>query len=348
MNLSRMHRWTRDLIALDSVTGKEAVVTDYLSQELPKRGWVVQSLPVAEDRVNLLAKFEDAAPEILFNTHIDTVPGVYGPEEDAERFYGRGACDTKGILAAMLEALEDARDDGMRSLGLLLVVGEERDHIGARCAGADPQLTVPRVLVVGEPTENRFLTSQKGVMSGTLVATGKEGHSGYPECFDSAVSKLIPALQALQQASWLAAASSKGTTLNISLLSGGDAFNKVPGRASASLMFRLSEPATKIRVQTEECLQDFEVQLCWDDFHSECISHLNYLSGQPTGVAAFNTDISYFGWETERCYLLGPGSILQAHRDLIAGDLMAGEWMSKRSQEEGVARYLNLLRFENQ
>ena len=241
MQFDRMRRWTRDLIAIDSVTGREGELAAFLARELPARGWTIRELPVQGTRRNLLASFDTEQPRICFNTHLDTVPEAYGPDEDSERLYGRGACDTKGILAAMLEALEEARGQGVEGLGLLLVVGEETDHVGAKAAGE--AMLEPEVLIVGEPTENKFLRAQKGLLTARLTAGGIEGHSGYPEVCDSAVDRLLPALEALRSASWLKQHSDAGTTLNISLLQGGDAFNKVPGTASASLMYRLSEPA---------------------------------------------------------------------------------------------------------
>lgn len=361
MQFDRMRRWTRDLIAIDSVTGREAELAAFLARELPARGWTVRELPVAGTRRNLLASFETEQPRICFNTHLDTVPEAYGPHEDTERLYGRGACDTKGILASMLEALESARADGVEGLGLLLVVGEETDHIGAIAAGE--QMLEPEVLVVGEPTENKFLRAQKGLLTGRLTAGGIEGHSGYPEVCDSAVDRLLPALEILRKADWLHRHSDNGTTLNISLLSGGEAFNKVPGLASASLMYRLSEPASAIMARVEESLADLGVRvqdaLVDDpgqaeagelvlDWHgaaaSDPVAPIDVLPDHPCAVAAFGTDLPYFGWEPQQRYLVGPGSILQAHKDPVGGDRMRGEWIDKNAQEAGARLYRELIR----
>jgi len=349
MDFERMRRLTRELIAIDSVTGREAAVAGFLAEGLGQRGWKVRLSEAAPGRPNLLAVFEEGSPRILFNTHLDTVPEAYGPEEDEERIYGRGACDTKGILAAMLEALEDARGAGARGLGLLLVAGEERDHVGALAAGKDPALEAPEILVVGEPTRNRFLTAQKGLLSARLEARGREGHSGYPEEFDSAVEKLIPALEVLRTAPFLVRRSAEGTTVNVSLLRGGDAFNKVAASASAMLLFRLAEPAADLIPKVEVLLARVspEVRIRWERGQAcDPIPAIDALSGFPTGVAAFGTDLSYFGWNPVRRYLAGPGSILQAHRDPAPGDPQAGEWILKREQEEGARLYRELLRRE--
>jgi acetylornithine deacetylase/succinyl-diaminopimelate desuccinylase-like protein len=342
-----MRRWTRDLVAIDSVTGREGALADWLAGELPGRGWQVRVMPVAEGRRNLLCTFDGGTPRLLFNTHLDTVPDAYGPEEDSNRLYGRGTCDTKGILAAMLEAMESARDDGVSGLGLLLVVGEEFDHLGAKAAGE--LLPEPEVLIVGEPTENHFLRAQKGLLTARLVAQGAEGHSGYPERFDSAVDKLLPVLEALRRAPWLASSSADGTTLNISILEGGNAYNKVPGTAAASLMYRLAQPAAQIIQLAEECLAACPgkadgLQLEW---HREAacdpIDSIDVLDGHACAVAAFGTDMSYFNWQPQKKFLVGPGSILQAHRDVIGGDRLGGEWIEKSAQEQGARLYRELI-----
>lgn len=346
IDAQRMRRLTRELIAIDSVTGREAEIGAFLAEHLRSRGWEVEVLPVSGRRSNLLATVAGESARILFNTHLDTVPEAYGPEEDAERIYGRGACDTKGILAAMLEALEDARERGQEGLGLLLVVGEERDHLGARHAGSCGRIEAPEVLVVGEPTENRFLSSQKGILSARLRTRGREGHSGYPERCDSAVEKLLPALEALCAEPWPARSSEEGTTVNISLLRGGEAFNKVPSEASAVLLFRLAEPVAEARDRAQALLLGAspELEIVWEEeMASAPLTGLDSLPGHPTGVAAFNTDLPYFGWSACRRFLVGPGSIHQAHRDPVGGDRMAGEWIEKARQEEGARLYRRLL-----
>lgn len=361
MDFDRMRAWTRELIAIDSVTGREGELASWLARELPARGWQVRELPVAGARRNLLASFDTETPRLMFNTHLDTVPEAYGPDEDSNRLYGRGACDTKGILAAMLEAMEAARAEGTQGLGLLLVVGEETDHIGAKAAGL--ALPEPDVLIVGEPTDNKFIRAQKGLLTARLTAGGIEGHSGYPEICDSAVERLLPALEALRTAPWLRQQSDAGTTLNISLLTGGDAFNKVPGLASASLMYRLAEPAKTVIHRVEEVLAEHGVRMRTTevddpgeaeagelvlDWHraaaSDPVEPIDVLPDHPCSVAAFGTDLPYFEWQPQQRFLVGPGNILQAHKDPIGGDRMRGEWIDKASQEAGARLYRELIR----
>ena len=354
MNLARMHKLTRDLIAIDSVSGNEEAVTQFLQTVLRGLGMRVRPLPVSAERCNLLAGWDEPV-RVLFNTHVDTVPPQYGPHEDDERIYGRGACDTHGILAAQLEALLDLHEAGHTGLGLLLVVGEETSHDGARAAATSPELAEPEVLIVGEPTQNKLMTYQKGRLKGDLFAYGVEGHSGYPEHCDSAVEKLVRALEALWRAPWLARHSEQGTTVNVTIKQGGPVDNQVPGVAQARLVFRCAEPCAEVRRRTARLVEEVAAtlstppgdrphfELLWDPAENDPITHLATLPGFETGTAAYNTDIAYFGWHRARTFLVGPGSILQAHKDLRAGDWLGGEWISKQEQVEGVAVYKKLV-----
>lgn len=356
MQIDRMQRLTSELIAIDSVTGREAEIADFLRAHLSTLGFWVEMFPVAGERRNLLAGFEEGMPAILFNTHIDTVPRQYGPREDDGRIYGRGACDTHGVLAAQLEALCDLRDAGVRGIGILLVVGEETTHDGALHAAACARIIEPDALIVGEPTGNKLMTSQKGRLKAELVVRGVAGHSGYPELFDSAVEKLCFFVQRLRQAPWLASDSARGTTANVTIQEGGAAANQVPATARATFMFRCAEPCAKVRRAFERTLQEARAdlklppelsahyELRWDAAANDPVTNLATLPGFDTATAAYNTDIAYFGWNKARTFLLGPGSILQAHRDLRNDDWLSGEWISKQEQIEGVELYKRLVR----
>ncbi len=346
---------TRELIAIDSVTGNEKALTLFLVDELRRRGMQVETFEVGNGRRNILARFEAASPKILFNTHVDTVPEQYGPHEDEERIYGRGACDTHGVLAAQLEAMHDLYAQGVAGLGILLVVGEETTHDGALSAARNPEIKPPEILIVGEPTENKLMTSQKGRLKAELVVTGKAGHSGYPEKFDSAVEKLIFFISRLLDAPWIANDSQAGTTVNVIILEGGSADNQVPGLARAKLMFRCAEgyEEVKRKVLATFAAANAELpvsstpeehcELLWDPAANDPVTSLATLAGFDTRAAAYNTDIAYFGWPNTRTFLLGPGSILQAHRDLNGDNWLDGEWILKQEQITGVEVYKRLV-----
>jgi len=352
MNIPRMQKLTKDLIAIDSVTGNESEIIDFLCRELSQRNYLVQTFEVEGTRRNILATFEVAPPRILFNTHLDTVPVQYGPFEDENKIYGRGACDTHGILAAQLEALEVLQKLGVSGLGLLLVVGEETTHDGAIQAGKE--VPAPEFLIVGEPTENKLMSFQKGRLKADLTVFGVEGHSGYPEKFESSLQKMNFFLSEIWSTDWLAHRSENGTTVNVTMQNTPTFDNQVPALTKVRLMFRCAESCKEVQRKLEKTLSEAEQKLYsslsgknydlqWLQGSSEPVTNLQALPGFATGVASYNTDIQYFGWSDSKTFLVGPGSILQAHRDLRNGDWQPGEWIDKNEQIAGVELYKALV-----
>ena len=129
---------TRRLIDIESITPNERAVGDFLCDELRRRGFEARKMPVEGARANVLAAWPGhERPEIVFSTHMDTVPPFIASSEDDSRIYGRGSCDAKGIIAAQILAAEKLRGAGVYA-GLLFLVGEERDSIGAKCCPATP------------------------------------------------------------------------------------------------------------------------------------------------------------------------------------------------------------------
>src|SRR5580698_1775156 len=147
---------TRDLIDIESITYNEGAVGIYLAEFLARRGFTVERTPVEQpgeskfkgERFNVYAGVADQTPDVVFSTHMDTVPPFIPSSEDGEYIYGRGACDAKGIIAAQIAAAERLRDAGIK-VGLLFVVGEERDSAGAVIANQFPRGS--RFLINGEP-----------------------------------------------------------------------------------------------------------------------------------------------------------------------------------------------------
>ncbi len=152
--------FTRQLVDIESTTGNEGRVADFLHRELSRLGYRASKMPVEGERCNVFATSpQQARPEIVFSTHMDTVPPFIPSSEDDTRIYGRGACDAKGIIAAQIAAAERLRQEGIY-VGLLFVVGEEKDSLGAKVA--NQQSPGSKFLVNGEPTENRMASASKG------------------------------------------------------------------------------------------------------------------------------------------------------------------------------------------
>src|SRR5689334_16807856 len=174
---------TRRLIDIESTTGSERAVGEFLQNELAHRGWAAQRMEVEADRFNVVATAPGARPQIFFSTHMDTVPPFIPSSEDEERIWGRGSCDAKGIIATQITAAEKLRAAGVH-VGLLFLVGEERDSLGAKVANEQP--VGARFLINGEPTENRLAVASKGTLRVEVIARGKMAHSAYPELGESA------------------------------------------------------------------------------------------------------------------------------------------------------------------
>ncbi|RMF57005.1 MAG: M20/M25/M40 family metallo-hydrolase, partial [Calditrichaeota bacterium] len=128
-----LYQLTEKLISIPSVTEQEAQLAEFVSDFLQARGFHVQLQQVTAARQNLLAT-AGAVPKVILCTHLDTVPPFIPFSQDERFLYGRGACDAKGAMAAMLQAALRLRDEGQRDFGLLFVVGEEGDSIGAKRA----------------------------------------------------------------------------------------------------------------------------------------------------------------------------------------------------------------------
>src|SRR6185295_6030088 len=155
-----------------------------------RTGGHVERIEVEPHRYNVLAYWD--APVVTLSTHIDTVPPFFASREDAEFIWGRGACDTKGIIASMLFAADALLSESHRNITPLFVVGEERNSAGAFAASRDPRGS--RFIINGEPTENKLALGSKGALRYEVIASGRMAHSAYPELGESAIEKLLDAL----------------------------------------------------------------------------------------------------------------------------------------------------------
>ena len=155
---------TRALVDIDSTTGREGACARWLSDYLRSLGYTIVEQPVEGDRFNILATYD--RPRVTFSTHFDCVPPFFPSRVEGDRLYGRGACDAKGILAAQIVAAQRLKQAGIRDVGLLFVVGEERGSDGALAANTLAAKTLeggPSYLVNGEPTDNRLGIATRGV-----------------------------------------------------------------------------------------------------------------------------------------------------------------------------------------
>jgi acetylornithine deacetylase len=324
---------TRQLVDIESITGNESAVGNYLYGELCRLGYQTKKMPVEGDRFNVYATSPDhPQPAIVFSTHMDTVPPFIPSSEDEGSIYGRGSCDAKGIIAAQVAATERLRSQGVH-VGLLFVVGEERDSLSAQVANqfaASSHGPGSRYLVNGEPTENRLALASKGTLRVEVTAKGRMAHSAYPELGESAIDKLLPALARLRAMPLPSDPKVGPCTLNIGLIEGGRAPNVIPDYAHADLLYRLIGPSDDLRRQIlaaagGQVEVTFPLELPF--------LRLQTVNELPTMIAAFTTDIPKLtNWGQP--LLIGPGSIHVAHTE--------GEYIEKRQLHEAIDLYCKI------
>lgn len=319
---------TRQLVDIESITGNEAAAGDFLARHLSSLGYVVERMPVTDKRFNVWAAPPNVpSPAVVFSTHVDTVPPFLPSSEDADNIYGRGACDAKGIIAAQIFAAEQLRASGMPA-GLLFVVGEERDSLGAMVANQNARSA--RFLINGEPTDSRLALASKGSLRVEVTATGKMAHSAYPELGESAIDKLLDALQSLRAMTLPTNPDIGPSTLNIGIIEGGRATNVIPDFARAQLLFRLVAPSESLRREIVTAVGarakvDFVLDIAYQRFRT--------VPDFETMTASFTTDIPKLSKWGEPL-LLGPGSILVAHTER--------EFISKNELRSAVDLYVRL------
>jgi acetylornithine deacetylase len=305
---------TRALVDIESITENEgpvaAYLLDYVSKLAARTGGSAERMDVEGARFNVLASWGE--PRVTMSTHMDTVPPFFPSREDGEFIWGRGACDAKGLIAAMVAAAEQLRGEGVSDFAMLFVVGEERNSAGAYAAvKAARGLRYPfKYLINGEPTESKMAIASKGILRYELVARGKMAHSAYPELGDSAIEKLLDALEAIRRIELPRDPQLGETTVNIGTISGGRAPNVIPDAAKAEIMIRLVGDVQPVRDLFTRAVGGRAglVEIL-------TIPPIRFatVDGLPTSVVSFATDVPVFGTAWGQPLLFGPGSIHVAH-----------------------------------
>jgi acetylornithine deacetylase len=323
---------TRALVDIESVTGNEGPVGDYLFAHLSSLAAAhdgqVERMEVEPGRFNVFAHWGES--RVTLSTHMDTVPPPLPWREDDQFVHGRGSCDAKGIIAAMISAAERLLKAGTRGFGVLFVVGEERNSAGAMVAARNPRGS--RYLINGEPTDNRLVLGSKGALRFEIVAHGRMAHSAYPELGHSAIHSLLDALEHIRRIPLPKDPLLGATTLNVGTIAGGRAPNVVADFAQAEILFRIVGDPEPLRIAVAEAARGrAEVR------EVICIPavRLAAIEGFETSVVSFATDIPAFNGSWGEPCLIGPGSIHVAHTDQ--------ERVAKRELTEAVGVYERLV-----
>lgn len=300
-----------DMLEFDSTSSKEAEFAGFLECRLATDRCSVERFDVGDGTANLL--FSWGTPEIMFCTHLDTVPPYIPPviekAEDGDIVIkGRGSCDAKGQIFAMYNACLELEKEGCSGFGLLLLSGEETGSFGARhFSRSHPG---GRCVIVGEPTDNRMISASKGTKSFEVTIRGKSCHSGYPQYGESAVIKFIDFVNRLNDTVFDNDPILESTTWNIGKLGSQNPQNILSDRLDFRIYFRttFSSDGQVCRYMDSQRSEDIEIKPFGGDTPSSYLT----LDGFETGTVAFGSDAPQLKNFKEKI-LYGPGSILVAH-----------------------------------
>ncbi|MDE3261319.1 MAG: M20/M25/M40 family metallo-hydrolase [Acidobacteriota bacterium] len=326
-----LFRYLREIVDIPSVTGDEGAVAERVAADLEAIGLDVECDEAAPGRPNLIARAGQGPTRLWYCTHLDTVPPFFASSETATHVAGRGSCDAKGILAAMLFAARRLREDGISGFGMAFTVGEEVDsagaiHLEARGPGGPAEGVH---LVCGEPTEGLMASGHKGTLRVRIRARGKAAHSAYPEAGDSAVHRLLATIAHLQSLDWGKSEVLGAATLNVGVISGGVAGNVLAPAAEATLYWRLVGEAGPARRRLEAIL-GADDNLSYEHVGQNDAVLCRTLPGFAVAPMSYSTDIPFMpSWGTP--LLIGPGSIHDAHT--------AHEHVLKRDLVDAVGYY---------
>ena len=319
-----------DTLNIDSTSGRERELADFLSDRL---------LTPA----NKLERFEDnllfswGKPDILFCTHLDTVPPFILPTSDSDGIIrGRGTCDAKGQIFAMWEACKALEAKGYDGFGLLLLSGEETGSYGAK-AFRD-QHPGAEWVVVGEPTDNCMATAAKGTKSFQVTFTGEAFHSGYPEHGLSAVEMFNDFMNALRSIRFPHDGVLGDTTWNIGKLVSDNPQNILSPSLTCRVYFRttfesdemvcnimknIAGPDAKLRFGRPKAQDGSDIvakdvapwqkAMSVQAFGGDSPTRFETFEGFQTKPVSFGSDAPQLT-NCPRKILCGPGSILVAHR----------------------------------
>lgn len=306
MQYTTVEKLLLKLIDTPSVSGDEGVVGEFLATYLQSQGLTVQKQKVAGNRYNVFAY--KGTSRVVLQAHMDVVTPHLAAREDDRYIYGRGACDTKGSVAAMCIAAQQALEQGCENFGLLFTVGEELDFCGAQKAVALFEDTQP-FFIVGEPTELKPVTEHFGILALELVVQGKAAHSSEPQLGDNAIDTLVELLHV--QLPKLSVVTD--TLLSVVKISGGVADNIIPAEARALLSFRIAPRdttnyATELRKLFGSKVTIRET-LAVPPVASTVPDSLAFLGAGTT--VKYCTELNFF----KTGLVLGPGSIVYAHSE---------------------------------
>ncbi|MGX5805191.1 M20 family metallopeptidase [Bradyrhizobium sp. Arg314] len=327
----------------------EAAVAAYVAKFCGDQGIEFKLQPVSEGRDNVIAWVRGTDPDkrILFDAHLDTVPAEgwqrdpFSAERDGRRMYGRGTCDTKSSLAAMLHALVTVSKDKPRATVFVAgTVDEEYQKAGAR-ALAQSGIGF-EAAVAGEPTNLEIVVAHKGSVRWRIETVGRAAHSSKPELGVNAIAAMANVIPEIVRLGDKLRGSFEHSlvgspSLTISLIQGGSDICTVPARCEIFLDRRLVPQETpagaiaeveKVLSALRQKYQGLQVRSILPavedppleeaigsriaEVAADACRDIAGTGGSFRG-APWGTDASQLQLAGAKCIVLGPGCSAQAH-----------------------------------
>lgn len=333
----------------------EMACAKYLESFLTELGAETELREVLPGRPNVVARFPSdrpGKPRLLFAPHTDTVSVIgmtiapFSGEVREGKVWGRGASDTKGPMAAMLDALRACRSllpELSHEIWFAGLMGEETGQHGSRALAAEEYFDF---VIAGEPTNLQTVHTHKGAANMILRTTGRAAHSSTPQDGENAIDKMLDILAAFRaraRADFSAQCDPVlgPPTFSIGIVRGGSKINIVPDSCEAQINIR-TIPGQDVQPLLDGLIQDFpglEIDnvlsaSLWTDPAHPLIRTLESCGAAPIGAPWF-CDGALFSAAGMAAVALGPGSLAQAHT--------ADEWISIADLEKGSAFFQNFL-----
>jgi acetylornithine deacetylase len=299
-----LNKFLMSLLKIDSFSNNEKQICDYVYGFLKKENFQVEKISVDDNGFNIIIK--EGNPNIFFSTHLDTVKSFLEVKEDDKYIYGRGACDAKGCVAAMIQAAIECKKETINNFGIIFTVGEETNFRGVRKI-IEKEKNLP-FIIVGEPTSLDIVNEHHGIISLELLSIGKKAHSSIPEEGINAINKLIQAINKIKEIIM-----GPESSMSVCKIEGGTANNVIPNKAKATISFRVSpKDKTDYVEEINALIQGLATIRVIEDIKSISTKIPAALSFIPNVKAVkYATELSVY----RNGIVLGPGKIQFAHTD---------------------------------
>lgn len=301
-------RELEQIMKIDSTSGKEVELARHIADTFSAPGATLEIQQVGDGSVNLFYKW--GTPEIIFCTHLDTVPPFIEPRSENSKVFGRGACDAKGQIITAYNVCKELCGEGETNFGLLLVAGEEIGSKGAKVA--NNLIKDCKYVIIGEPTENKLIKAGKGIQLYDVQIKGLSSHSGYPQYGDDAIERMKVFLDKLSELKFPEDPLTGTTTYNIGMLSSDNAYNVLSDLVTFKLYFRTTFSSQLVIETSLRTISDEKISIT--RVREDKPFEFYYLNGYPSDIAAFSCDGPCL-YNLGRILLYGPGSIKVAHTE---------------------------------